>query len=103
MYYHEQSMNRVNQIALDRNEYSSDKEFRNAIKKTIMLLIDNGYVATVKYDDGKELGIVAIHYDYDGNFGFGNPLPYWLMPRQFEEFMDYMEGKKNCVEQSSNV
>lgn len=93
--YHEKSLNQVNSIAIDRNEYDSEKEFKKAVKKAVMFLIDNGYVATVKYDSGKELGVVVINYEYDRNYGFGNALPYWLTPLQFEEYMEMRKERKH--------
>lgn len=90
--YHEKSLNQVNSLTIDKDNYESEKEFEKAIGKAVMFLINNGYVVTVKYNDGKELGIVVINYEYDRNYGFGNALPYWLTPLQFEDYMEMRDS-----------
>lgn len=77
-------MNNVNSITICRDDYSSIEEFENAIKKAIMVLLDNNYIMTVKYDaNDKELGIVVIEFEY-ANQEFGCDYPYWLSPEEFE-------------------
>lgn len=78
----------MNRIAICKEDYKSNKEFKNAIKKAIMVLLDNDYIMTVKYDDrDKEMGIVVIDYDY-ANEEFGGRLPYWLLPEEIEKIID---------------
>lgn len=75
-------MNKVNSIVICRNEYKSKEEFENAIKEAVMVLLNNNYIMTVRYDE-KGLGIVAIDYSYN-NQEFGDAYPYWLMPEEWE-------------------
>lgn len=75
-------MNSVNQIVICRNKFNSQEEFENAIKNAVMVLLDNDYIMTVKYDE-KGLGIVVIEYNY-GDQSFGDAYPYWLMPEEWE-------------------
>lgn len=78
-------MNNVNRLTVCKKDYSTNKEFRNAVKKAIMFLLDNDYIMTVKYDArDKEMGIVVIDYDY-ANEEFGGYLPYWLLPEEIEK------------------
>ena len=55
-------MNKTNQITICRSEYDTQEDFENAIKKAIMVLLDNNYIMTVRYDE-KGLKIVAIDYN----------------------------------------
>ena len=73
-------MNDVNQLVICRDTYNSDEEFKNAIRDAIVVLLDNNYIMTVKYDE-KGLGIVAIEYDYDDQ-SLGGTYPYWLTPEE---------------------
>ena len=77
-------MKDVNQITICKSGYESIKEFKNAVKKVIMALLDNGYIMTVKYDlNDKKLGIVVIDYSYSDE-SFGGYYPHWLSPEEFE-------------------
>ena len=76
-------MKKVNELVICREDYNSQEEFENAIKKAIMVLLDNNYIMTVKYDCEKELGVVAIHYDY-AEQEYGGYYPYWLLPKEIE-------------------
>ena len=78
-------MKNVNSIVICRDEYKSKEEFENAIKDAVMVLLNNNYIMTVKYDE-KGLGIVAIDYEYD-NQEFGSAYPYWLMPEEWESIV----------------
>lgn len=71
-------MKDVNEITICRDEYSSIEEFENAVKKAIMVLLDNNYIMTVRYDD-KGLGIVAIDFN-PSDASWGCDYPYWLSP-----------------------
>lgn len=67
-------MSKVNEITVCRDDYKSEEAFENAIKDAIMVLLNNGYIMTVQYDD-KELGIVWIKYEYaNREFGCAYPL-----------------------------
>ena len=78
-------MDNVNKLTICKKDYSSEKEFKNAVKRAIMVLLDNDYIMTVGYDNrDKEMGIVVINYDY-ANEEFGGALPYWLMPDEVEK------------------
>lgn len=44
-------MNKTNQITICRSEYDTQEDFENAIKKAIMVLLDNNYIMTVRYDE----------------------------------------------------
>ena len=56
-------MKKVNQLVVCKDDYNTKEEFENAIKDAVMVLLNNNYIMTVKYDE-KEMGIVAIEYDY---------------------------------------
>ena len=75
-------MHNANEITILRDEYSSQEEFENAIKKAVMVLLDNNYIMTVRYDD-KGLGIVVIEYNHSDR-ALGSEYPYWLSVEEFE-------------------
>lgn len=75
-------MQNVNEIVICKDEYKSKEEFENAIRDAIMVLLNNNYIMTVRYDD-KGLGIVVIEYNY-ANQEFGCAYPYWLEPEELE-------------------
>ena len=75
-------MKSVNELVICRNKFDSEEAFKNSIRDAIMLLLDNEYIMTVRYDE-KGLGIVAIEYNYDDQ-SFGDAYPYWLMPEEWE-------------------
>ena len=72
----------VNRIVICKDEYKSKEEFENAIKDAIMVLLNNNYIMTVRYDE-KSLGIVVIDYNPD-NREYGEAYPYWLIPEEWE-------------------
>ena len=76
-------MNKTNQIAICRSEYDTQEDFENAIKKAIMVLLDNNYIMTVRYDE-KGIGIVAIDYNTSRQ-DWGDDYPYWLSPEEIEK------------------
>ena len=78
-------MNTVNSIVICREKFDSDEAFKNAIRDAVMVLLDNEYVMTVRYDE-KGLGIVAIDYDYEDQ-SLGDAYPYWLTPEEWESVM----------------
>ena len=85
-------MRRVNQVTVCKKDYKSEEEFRNAIKDAIMVLLDNNYIMTVRYDE-KGCGIVAIDFDYDKQ-EFGGAYPYWLFPEEYES-ISWNDEKEN--------
>ena len=85
-------MNDVNSIVICRDTYKSQEEFENAIKKAIMVLLDNNYIMTVRYDE-PGLGIVSIDYNY-ADQTYGCHYPYWLSPDEWGSIIwDEEEGK----------
>ena len=75
-------MTRTNQIVICRDEYKSQYEFENAIRDAVMVLLNNNYIMTIRYDE-KGLGIVAINFNY-ADETFGCPYPCWLTPEEEE-------------------
>lgn len=75
-------MKSVNKIVICKDEYKSKEEFENAIRDAIMVLLNNNYIMTVRYDD-KGLGIVVIEYNY-AEQEYGEAYPYWLLPEEWE-------------------
>lgn len=75
-------MNKANSIVICKDNFNSKEEFENAIRDAIMVLLENDYIMTVKYDD-KGIGIVVINYNYSKQ-EFGDAYPYWLMPEEYE-------------------
>ena len=75
-------MSKVNQLVLCREDYKSTFEFEETLKNSIMLLLNAGYIMTVRYDE-KGLGIIVIEYDYDDE-SFGGRYPRWLLPDELE-------------------
>lgn len=78
-------MNEINSIVICRGDYESQEEFQNAIKDAVMVLLNNNYIMTVRYDD-KGVGIVAIDFNY-GNNAYGDAYPYWLTPEEYESII----------------
>lgn len=78
-------MNDVNRITLCRDRYSSQEEYENAIKRAVMVLLENDYIMTIRWDE-KGLGILCIDYE-DDDARTGNPYPYWLLPEEWENIM----------------
>ena len=77
-------MTKVNRLTVCKEDYKSYAEFRNAITDAIMVLLNNGYIMTVKYDVcDKELGIVVIDFNY-ADEEYGDRLPCWLLPEEEE-------------------
>lgn len=77
----------MNRLVICKSNYSSEDEFENEIKKAIKVLLDAGYIMTVKYDAGdKEMGIVVIDYNYE-DLELGTRYPYWLSPEESESII----------------
>ena len=75
-------MNNVNTITICRDTYKTQEDFENAIKKAVMVLLDNEYIMTVRYDE-PGLGIVCIEFE-NGDPSVGCDYPYWLSPTEWE-------------------
>lgn len=75
-------MKELNSIVICRDKYKSQEEFEKAIKDAVMVLLNNDYIMTVRYDE-KGLGIVVIDYNYSEQ-EFGDAYPYWLLPEEWE-------------------
>lgn len=75
-------MNKVNELVICRDNYDSQEEFENEIKKAVMLLLNANQIMTIRYDE-KGLGIIAIEYDCDDQ-SIGGYYPYWLLPDEIE-------------------
>lgn len=86
-------MNKVNSIVICRDEYKSKEEFENAIKDAVMVLLNNNYIMTVRYDE-KGLGIVVINFESD-NEEYGSPYPYWLTPEEWETIYFERQEREN--------
>ena len=84
-------MNKVNELVLSREDYESQEEFENEIKKAVMLLLNANQIMTVRYDE-KGLGIVAIEYKY-ADQSYGDYYPYWLSPEEIESVI-YNEDRE---------
>lgn len=72
----------MNNITICRDTYKTQEDFENAIKKAIMVLLDNEYIMTVRYDE-PGLGIVCIEFD-SADVSMGGRYPYWLFPTEWE-------------------
>ena len=75
-------MNKVNELVLCREDYESQEEFENEIKKAVMLLLNANQIMTVRYDE-EGLGIIIIEYKY-ADQNYGDYYPYWLSPEEIE-------------------
>ena len=75
-------MKKVNEIVICRDEYKTKEDFENAIRDAIMVLLNNNYIMTVRYDE-KGFGIVAIEYNH-AEQELGCHYPYWLLPDEIE-------------------
>ena len=75
-------MKDVNEIVICKDTYKTQEDFENAIKKAIMVLLNNNYIMTVRYDE-PGLGIVCIEYNSDDE-SCGHYYPHWLSPTEWE-------------------
>ncbi len=94
-------MEKVNQLVICKDEFEDEYEFEESIKTAVMLLLQNDYVMTIKYDE-KGLGIVVI--EFETNKEYGEIMPYWLSIENKENFDLYLKSKEDDkYEQSSRV
>jgi hypothetical protein len=75
-------MNNTNSIAICKDKFKSQEAFQNAIRDAVMVLLNNGNIMTVRYDE-PGLGIVVIDYNSDDQ-ALGEDYPYWLSPEEWE-------------------
>ncbi len=57
-------MNKVNRLVLCREDYKSQEEFENEIKNCYVAMNAN-YIMSIKYGDGRDVGIAVIDYNYN--------------------------------------
>ena len=94
-------MEKVNQLVICKDEFEDEYEFEESIKTAVMLLLQNDYVMTIKYDE-KGLGIVVI--EFETNKEYGEIMPYWLSIENKENFDLYLKSKEDDkYEQSGRV
>ena len=86
-------MSRVNKLVLHRENYSSQEEFEDEIKKAVTLLLNADQIMIIRYDE-KGLGIVAIEYKY-ADQSYGDYYPYWLLPDEIESVIFDEEREQN--------
>ena len=72
----------INSIVICRDKFKTEEDWKNAIKDAVMVLLENDYIMTIRYDE-KGFGIVSIDYNY-ADQSFGDAYPYWLMPEEWE-------------------
>lgn len=82
-------MNSVNRITICKDRYKTQDDFENAIKRAVMLLLENDYIMTIKYDE-PALGIVCIDYN-DADQTLGAEYPIWLNPEEQEKYFNGIE------------
>ena len=78
-------MSRYNSVVYSSDRYfgsekEKEEELWNSVRDQLKLLLNSGYIATVRLD---ETNIVVIDYNYDDE-SFGSPMPYWLYPEEEE-------------------
>ena len=78
-------MRDVNSIAIVRDNYSTREEWEDVIKKTVIALLENRQIMTVRYDE-PGLGIVDIEFNPDRQER-GYHYPYWLSPEEEESII----------------
>lgn len=78
-------MNKVNCITICRSNFNSQEEFENSIKTAVMVLLENEYIMTVRYDE-KGLGIVCIEFDHD-DYDLCDNHPMWASLEEIESVM----------------
>lgn len=80
-------MKKVSELIVCKDNYSSYEEFQNAIRDAIMVLLNNGYIMTIRYDaNEKEMGIVLIEYDTNEE-GLSEYRPHWLSWSEYDRIV----------------
>ena len=86
-------MNSVNNLVICKDNFKDDNAFKNEVANAIMLLLNNDYIMTVKYDvNDKGAGVVVIEYEASDE-SWGCPYPYWLSPKQSLMLEDELENE----------
>lgn len=80
-------MQDINRIVISRENHDTQEEFENAIRDAVMLLMNEGYVMVVRYDE-PGLGIVCIDFDYE-DVMLSNRYPCWITTDEWEMVEDY--------------
>jgi hypothetical protein len=95
-------MKKVNTIVICKDSFKTQEEFENEIKKAIILLLNNDYIMTVRYDAcDKEMGVVVIDYNC-ADKTWGSPYPYWLTPDEEESVVYDDEREKKGEENGTD-
>lgn len=77
-------MKKVSELVVSKQDYDSHEEFKNAVRDAVIVLLNNGYMMTVRYDaNDKDLGIVVIEYDH-GDEELSEYRPHWLSWYEYE-------------------
>lgn len=76
-------MRAVNSIVFRKDEYEDLFAYENAISDSVKILLDAGYILTVRVDD-KEYGITCVDFDF-ADTKFEGMYPVWLTPAEREE------------------
>ena len=75
-------MNDVNTIIIYKEDHKTQEVFEDAVKRAIMVLLENNYIMTVRWDE-PGWGILRIDYGHDDQ-SLGANYPYWLSPEEIE-------------------
>ena len=73
-------MNKVNELVICKKDFKSEDKFKSRLRDAIIVLVNSGYICTVRED---EAGTIAIDYEH-ADQSYGSPYPYWLTPEQWE-------------------
>ena len=76
---------KYNEIVICKSNFNSNEEFENAIKRAVMVLLENNYIMTIEYDE-PGLGIVWIKYE-DSDESLGGSYPVWLSPEEYDSII----------------
>ena len=79
------SKKRFQEIVLCADHYAKKSDMFEALGALIKILLDAGYIMTIRYDE-PGLGIVVIDFNY-ADEEFGGPYPYWLEPEEQEQIL----------------
>lgn len=95
-------MNNTNSIVVCKDDYNTVEDFENAVKKVVMVLLDNSYIMTVKYDgNDRGMGIVVINFEY-ADQEYGADYPYWLSPEEIDSVITDEERKEMAKEETED-
>jgi len=81
-------------ITLAKKDVETKEDFFQRISKQLELLLEEDYVAVVRYDE-PGLGIVVIEFEHDNNLDdWGCTRPMWVTPEEAEKIVCMREN--NC-------